>query len=192
MEEKRIIHLPKGIDQKGTILKKSHANRGMNLENDLNITNNYYLENNIAVIHKKPTPIQIVTINNKIITKAYFKEPSTTDYNGLYKGYYLDYDAKETEDGSFPLSNIHNHQLEHLKKIKNQGGISFLIVRFNKYQETYLIMTENILQFKEEKKRRIPYEYFRKKAYKIEFKYNPRLDYLKILDRIIKGELNEK
>ena len=39
------------------------ANRGMNLEEDINITNEYYLEKNIAVIHKKPTPIKINKVN---------------------------------------------------------------------------------------------------------------------------------
>ena len=36
-----------------------HGNRGMALEDDINETNQYYLNNNIAVIHKKPTPISI-------------------------------------------------------------------------------------------------------------------------------------
>ena len=36
-----------------------HGNRGMALEDDINTTNEYYLQNNIAVIHKKPTPITI-------------------------------------------------------------------------------------------------------------------------------------
>ena len=38
----------------------NYANRGMTLENDINITNEYYLENNIAVIYKKPTPIKVI------------------------------------------------------------------------------------------------------------------------------------
>ena len=38
----------------------NYANRGMNLEELLNNTNDYYLEKNKAVIYKKPTPIQIV------------------------------------------------------------------------------------------------------------------------------------
>ena len=29
-----------------------YANRGMDLESDLNLTNTYYLENNIAIVHK--------------------------------------------------------------------------------------------------------------------------------------------
>src|SRR5690625_6692174 len=37
-----------------------YGQRGMTLEKDLDITNNYYLQTSRAVIHKKPTPVQIV------------------------------------------------------------------------------------------------------------------------------------
>ena len=102
-----------------------YSNRGMGLESDLNNTNKYYLENNIAVIYKKPTPITINKVNyhsrkDALITEAHFKIPSTTDYNGIFKGKYIDFEAKETKNKtSFPLSNIHTHQIEHLKKIIN-------------------------------------------------------------------------
>ena len=35
------------------------ANRGMRFEEAINESNEYYLNKQIAVIHKKPTPIQI-------------------------------------------------------------------------------------------------------------------------------------
>ena len=113
----------------------SHANRGMDLENDINNTNSYYLDNDIAIVYKKPTPIKVSKVNyNKnhtIITEAFYEMPSTTDYNGIYKGKYIDFDAKEVKNSSsFALSNLHAHQLKHLKRVKEHGGISFLIVRF--------------------------------------------------------------
>ena len=48
----------------------------------------------IAVIHKKPTPIQIVKVDYPrrsaaVIKEAYFTQASTTDYNGVYRGFYL-------------------------------------------------------------------------------------------------------
>ncbi|MDE6142289.1 MAG: Holliday junction resolvase RecU, partial [Bacilli bacterium] len=96
----------------------NYANRGMDLENLLNQSNEYYLETNRAVIYKKPTPITISEVKygekERIITKAYFRTPSTLDYNGIYRGLYIDYDAKETKNKtSFPLANVHNHQLLH-------------------------------------------------------------------------------
>lgn len=174
--------------------KINYGNRGMNLENDLNDTNQYYLNNNIAVIHKKPTPITIVSVDYKsrtdaIIKEAYFKTPSTTDYNGIYKGKYIDFEAKETKNQKgFPLINIHKHQLKHLDNIIKCGGIAFLIIRFTYYNETYLIDAKEFLNFIDvEKKKTIPINFFREKGYILKEKYNPRLDYLSIIDKLYLG-----
>ena len=67
----------------------SAANRGMSLEEDINLSNEYYRDNQIALIHKRPTPINIVKVDyskGARITDAYFEKQSTTDYNGVYKG----------------------------------------------------------------------------------------------------------
>ena len=182
------MRYPNGI-KKDYINIKSHSNRGMNLENDLNDTNNYYLSNDIAIIYKKPTPITINKVDYKsrcdaVIKEAHFKIPSTTDYNGIYKGKYVDFEAKETKSTtSFPLNNIHKHQIEHLKKIYNHGGIGFIIVRFTKLNKTYLLYIEDLLNFLNTNERvSIPISYFEKYAYLIKENLNPRLDYLKVLD----------
>ena len=174
----------------------TYGNRGMTLESDLNETNNYYLINNIAVIYKKPTPITIVDVDYKnrsdaIIKKAYFKTPSTTDYNGIYKGKYIDFEAKETTSKtSFPLNNIHQHQIEHLKKVYEHGGISFLIIRFTKLNSTYFLSYNNLESFiKDNNKKSIPLEYFKKHGKEIIDKYMPRVDYLSIIDNTFKGDV---
>ena len=71
-------------------VKDQHTNRGMRLEADLNDTNKYYRECDKALIYKKPTPVQVVRVdyparNKAKIVEAYYKTPSTTDYNGIYK-----------------------------------------------------------------------------------------------------------
>lgn len=171
----------------------NYGNRGMTLESDLNETNNYYLNNNIAVIYKKPTPITISNVEyhsrtDAVITKAYFKTPSTTDYNGIYKGKYIDFEAKETKNTtSFPISNIHKHQLEHLKRIDEHGGIAFLIVRFTKLNLTYFITYKNFEKSLEEKKS-VSLSKFKELGHIIEDKYNPRVDYLKVVDKYLEGE----
>ena len=43
--------------------KRSTSNRGIALEDDINATNEYYLVHDLAVVHKKPTPIQVVNVN---------------------------------------------------------------------------------------------------------------------------------
>ena len=177
-----------------------YGNRGMNLENDLNETNQYYLIHNIAVIYKKPTPIKIVDVSypsrkEAIINKAFFQIPSTTDYNGIYKGKYIDFEAKETTScTSFPLANIHEHQIEHLKKINIHQGIAFIIVRFTKLNQTFLLSIEKLVDFMEmSNKKSIPLDYFKNMGFLIKEKYNPRLDYLSIIDKIyFEGETKWK
>lgn len=161
----------------------------MTLEEDINQTNLYYNLHNIALIYKKPTPIRVVQVEypkNKI-REAYFNEPSTLDYNGVYQGRYLEFDAKETQSKtSFPLSNIHKHQMDHIRKVISYGGIAYLIVRFSILEKTYLLLGRDLIQFIEQYDRKsIPLDYFEKYGYFIEMKYAPRLDYIKIIDKII-------
>ena len=169
--------------------KSNFANRGMVLENDINVTNEYYIEKGIALIYKKPTPIKITKVNydKSKITEAFFESPSTLDYNGLYKGKYIEFDAKETQrKTSFAFANIHNHQLEHIKRVYKLNGVVFLIIRFVLLNETYILMGHDLLEFIDNNTRKsIPYSYIKEKGYPIELKYIPRLDYLKILDRIM-------
>lgn len=171
--------------------RSTYSNRGMGLEEDINVTNKYYLDNDIAVIYKKPTSVTIHKADypaphEAIIREAYFKTPSTTDYNGVYKGKYIDFEAKETKSKtSFPLSNIHDHQIKHLKSIVKHGGIGFIIVRFVLLDETYLLFEKDLSDFlNNEDRKSIPYEYFKEKGYLIKIKYSPRLDYLDIIDKI--------
>lgn len=173
-----------------------YSNRGMGLEDDLNVTNKYYLDTDKAVIYKKPTPITInkVDYNSRIdavIKEAHFKIPSTTDYNGVYRGKYIDFEAKETKNKtSFPLSNIHSHQINHLKNITRHGGIGFIIVRFSSLNETYYLSFQKLNDFIEQEQRKsIPIDYFRNNGYLIKDSLRPRLDYLKIVDKEL-GDIN--
>lgn len=166
----------------------SYANRGMDLEDLLNQSNEHYLDTNRAVIYKKPTPITISEVKygekERIITKAYFRTPSTLDYNGIYKGKYIDFDAKETKNRtSFPLQNLHEHQLLHIKKVIEHGGISFLIIYMN--TQFYYLDGKDIISFINNNSRKsIPYSFIEEKGYLIEQKIKPRLDYLSIIDQI--------
>lgn len=171
-----------------------YSNRGMSLESDLNATNEYYRVVNKAIIYKKPTPVTIVKVDYKsrqdaVIKEGYFKTPSTTDYNGIYRGRYIDFEAKETRNKSFfPLANIHIHQIEHLKKITEHGGIGFIIVRFSTLNLTYLLDSSKLLTFIQKGTRKsIPISYFEDYGYRIFDKFNPRLDYLEIVDLIYFG-----
>ena len=167
-----------------------YGNRGMDLETEINITNEYYINIDKAYIYKKPIPIKITDVDykskGKLIKKAYFESPSTTDYNGIYKGRYIDFEAKETNNKtSFPLSNIHKHQIEHIKNISRHNGICFIIVRFNKLNETYLLMSKDFISYIDNvDKKSISIDYFKKFGYLLKIKYQPRIDYLEIIDKM--------
>ena len=170
----------------------TYSNRGMDLESDINNSNKYYLENDIAIIYKKPTPIKVVNVNynkriNTKITEAYYETPSTTDYNGIYKGKYIDFEAKETKSKtSFSLNNIHSHQIDHLIRVKNHGGISFLIIKFVLLDETYLFETKYLEEFINNNSRKsIPYKYIKDNGYLLSYNYYPRIEYIKVLDKIL-------
>ena len=191
------MNYPNGLKKKTTTMQTTpvtHKNRGMNLEDELNQSNEYYREIDKAYIYKKPTPIKITKVDypsrdKAVIKEAFFTVPSTTDYNGLYKGYYIDFEAKESKSTTaFALSNIHPHQIKHLQNIEKHNGISFLIVRFTTLNETYLLTTQKFSVFLNNSERKsIPIEFFRENAYLIKDGYNPRVDYLKIVDQLIGG-----
>lgn len=182
------MNYPNGIKRVNT-QEISYKNRGMTLENDINNSNDYYREIEKAFIYKKPTPIKITKVDypsrdKAVIKEAFFTIPSTTDYNGLYKGKYIDFEAKETKSKtSFSLSNIHPHQIKHLDNISKNGGIAFLIIRFTTLNETYLLPAKRLIEFIEKENRKsIPLSLFHQEAYMLKENYNPRIDYLTIVD----------
>lgn len=183
--------IKKNEDKKTVSLKRhlSSANRGMDLEGDINASNDYYKEHDLCVITKRPTPINVVKVDytkGAIITNAYFEKQSTTDYNGVYKGRYIDFEAKQTKSkSSFPLANISKHQIEHLKMVLRHGGIAFFIIEFVTRDEVYLLDASYVIHFYENGERKsIPYEKFLEVAHQIKRGFAPRLNYLPIIEEI--------
>lgn len=165
--------------------KNSYANRGMGLESDINLANEYYRIKDIAYIYKKPTPIKLVKVDytKGLIKEAYFETPSTTDYNGIYKGKYIDFEAKETKSDTFPFANIFKHQIDHLKKVIDQGGIAFVIIAFTHRNEVYLIDASHMIDaYYHSNRKSITYETIKEKGHLIRQGFNPRLSYLEIID----------
>ena len=166
----------------------SSANRGMDFEEDINISNEYYRSKGICLITKRPTPINIVKVDythGAKITHAYFEEQSTTDYNGVYKGKYIDFEAKNTKNKtSFPLANITKHQIEHLKLVILHGGIAFFIIQFETLNKVYLLDASYVIKCYEEGERKsIPLSCFEANGIEIERSYNPRLKYIEAIDK---------
>ena len=181
-----VLFYPNNIKKKYTT-KSTHANRGMDLEYLLEKTNEYYLDHDIAYIYKKPTPIGIVKVNYdlKKIEEAYFQKASTLDYNGLYNGYYIEFDAKETKNKNyFPLANVHPHQVKHIRNIIKGKGIVFLLIMIN--DEYYVLNGPDFIAFVDNEIRKsIPYEYIKTKGYELKYNFSKGLDYLSVIDKLI-------
>ena len=132
----------------------SRGLRGSTLEDLINKTNERYLEKGLALIQKIPTPITPVRIDkeHRHITLAYFEQQSTVDYIGAVQGIPVCFDAKECNVETFPLQNIHEHQVKFMKNFEKQGGISFLLISYTSKDQIYYMRFEELLVFWERAK----------------------------------------
>ncbi len=119
----------------------SRGLRGSTLEDMINHTNDLYREKKLALIQKIPTPITPVSIDktSRHITLAYFDQKSTVDYIGAIQGVPVCFDAKECAADTFPLQNVHPHQVAFMREFEEQGGIAFLIIYFSQRDELYYL-----------------------------------------------------
>lgn len=127
----------------------SRGLRGSTLEDMINRTNERYLEKGLALIQKIPTPITPVRIDkeHRHITLAYFEQRSTVDYIGAVQGIPVCFDAKECNADTFPLQNIHEHQVEFMKNFEKQDGIAFLLIYFSRRNELYYMRYAEMERF---------------------------------------------
>jgi recombination protein U len=168
------------------------ANLGSDFEDEINESNEYYQNKNIAVIHKKPTPVQIVKVdyparNKAKIVEAYYKTPSTTDYNGIYKEKYIDFEAKSCRELNFSFDRIYEHQIKHLDSIDKLGGIAFLIIEFSSIDEVYILPSKLLIEKYNESlnggRKSIPYDFIKDNGVFVKRGFNPRLSYLEAVDK---------
>ena len=123
--------------------------RGSTLEDYINRTNERYLEQNLALIQKIPTPITPVKMDksHRQITLAYFDQRSTVDYIGVVQGVPVCFDAKECRTDTFPLHNIHEHQVLFMSNFEKQDGISFFVIYFTTRNELYYMRYAEMKKF---------------------------------------------
>ena len=127
----------------------SRGLRGSTLEDFLNRTNERYLEQGLALIQKIPTPITPVQIDkeHRHITLAYFDQRSTVDYIGAVQGIPVCFDAKECNMDTFPLQNIHEHQVQFMKEFEAQDGISFILLHFSEQDVYYYLRFAELYKY---------------------------------------------
>jgi recombination protein U len=173
------------------------GDRGMRLEDEINESNKYYRAHDIAVIYKKPTPVQIVKVDypkrsRAVIKEAYFRQASTTDYNGVYQGHYIDFEAKETTNkNTFPLKNFHQHQIDHLRSCLQQGGICFVIIKYVTLNRYFIMPASKLFKYWEAQKNdgpsSIQLSEIENDSYEITSNYNPTLPYIEIINKFIES-----
>lgn len=179
--------------QKPRKLKVAPGNRGMSFESDINQSNDYYKQKGLCLITKRPTPINVVKVDyshGARITEAFFETQSTTDYNGVCEGRYIDFEAKSCRSKtSFPLSNIPPQQIEHLEGVLAQGGIAFFMIHFEVLNETYLLPASEVISFYKERPRAsMPLSFIQERGSEVKEGFNPRYDYLPVLKSLFFAE----
>lgn len=127
----------------------SRGLRGSTLEEMINLTNEKYREQKIGLIQKIPTPIKPIHIDkdNRHITLAYFEQKSTVDYIGVVQGIPVCFDAKECNVDTFPMHNIHEHQISFMKEFEHQKGIAFILLFYTHRNEMYYVPFREILKY---------------------------------------------
>ena len=127
----------------------SRGLRGSTLEDLVNRTNEQYREKGLALIQKIPTPITPVRMDkeNRHITLAYFDQRSTVDYIGAVQGIPVCFDAKECSAQTFPLANIHPHQVKFMEDFEKQNGVAFFLIFFNQLNLFYYLPFQELLVY---------------------------------------------
>ena len=127
----------------------SRGRRGSTLEELINRSNEQYREKGLALIQKIPTPITPIRIakESRQITLAYFEQKSTVDYIGAVQGIPVCFDAKECQEDTFPLANVHEHQIRFMEEFEKQQGIAFLIIFFSSRNLFYYLPLRALLEF---------------------------------------------
>ena len=127
----------------------SRGLRGSTFEEYINRTNEKYLEHGLAIIQKIPTPFTQIKIDKQTrhITLAYFDQKSTVDYIGAIQGIPVCFDAKECRTDTFPLQNIHEHQVVFMQNFEKQGGIAFFLISYSARDEFYYLRHSKLMEF---------------------------------------------
>lgn len=129
------------------------ANRGKYLEDWVEQANQTYNARKQAVITKIPTPWKVQR-NFKPYTKqyeinyAYPEKKSTVDFGGTAASKSIWFDVKVTKQATnFPLRNIHEHQLDYLRQVHEQGGKAFILIHSEYINRTWLLWVQDLLNF---------------------------------------------
>ena len=116
------------------------GNRGMHFEKLINLSNEMYQREGVALINKRPTPVKVIKSRGNQVTNGFYEAKSTIDYDGVYKERAIAFEAKSTKSLTrFDLSNIAQHQLDYLEKAGKMGAVCFFLIEFSKDHTIFLV-----------------------------------------------------
>lgn len=127
----------------------SRGLRGSTLEDMINRSNDQYRDMGLCLVQKIPTPITPIEIDkeHRHITLAYFEQKSTVDYIGAVQGIPICFDAKESKTDTFPMANVHEHQVRFMEDWEKQGGISFLLIFYSMRDSILYLPFKDVKRF---------------------------------------------
>ncbi|EEL50603.1 Holliday junction resolvase RecU [Bacillus cereus] len=116
------------------------GNREMHFEKLINLSNEMYQREGVALINKRPTPVKVIKSRGSQVTNGFYEAKSTIDYDGVYKERAVAFEAKSTKSLTrFDLSNIAQHQLDYLEKAGKMGAVCFFLIEFSKDHTIFLV-----------------------------------------------------
>jgi recombination protein U len=160
-------------------------NAGKYLENWIDHANQQYAMKGLAIVNKIPTPWIVQRKYSPFkktyeIASAFPEKKSTVDFGGTSQNFSIWFDVKVTKHKtSFPLINIHKHQMEYLEAVQKQGGKAFFLIHSEFHQKTWLMWIKQLLDFIEtEKRKSIPFGWFEANCSEVKSRNGIVLDYL--------------
>lgn len=167
------------------------GNRGMAFEKLINLSNEMYQREGVALINKRPTPVKVLKSKNGRVLNGFYEAKSTVDYDGVYKGRAIAFEAKSTENpGRFDLKNIAQHQLDYLEKAEKMGAICFFLIEFSKDKSIFVVPLSVIQSYvrmshQPKGKKSIPRADFDIYGYLVEQTERASVDYLQYVDEAV-------
>ncbi|USK99944.1 Holliday junction resolvase RecU (plasmid) [Bacillus tropicus] len=164
---------------------------GMAFEKLINLLNEMYQREGVALINKRPTPVKVLKMVYGRVKDGYYESKSTVDYDGVYKGRAIAFEAKSTNEmNRFDLKNITQHQLDYLDKAEKMGAIYFFLIGFTKDQSTFAIPLSVIQSYvrmsqQPKGKKSIPRADFDIYGYLVEQTERAPIDYLQYVDEAV-------
>lgn len=165
-----------------------YANRGQRLEDLIEQANRVYLRKNKAVINKIPTAWKVhrkysPSSKTSRIVNAFPEKKSTVDFGGTANFHSIWFDVKSTKNKtSFPLGNIHKHQIDYLENVAKQGGKAFFLIHSEHHKKTWVLWIDQFFEFTGEFDRKsIPFEWLETNCELVPKGLGIALDYLPVV-----------